>query len=141
MVDDPRDPAACPSKGPGLYSTFEYEFALYQVRVVLLWVTFSHLFNLEKRRKSRRERRLREKLADAMPFDLAKRRGLLDKGRSRWLLALLQLQISPEHSCDPHAFKHATCVPLDLHGSTAAACSGWRSHAATAVRVLPAPLG
>eukprot|EP00908_Phaeocystis_cordata_P021921 Transcript_433.p1 GENE.Transcript_433~~Transcript_433.p1 ORF type:complete len:830 (-),score=446.03 Transcript_433:210-2699(-) len=67
-------PASCEFKAPGVYSTAEWEFWLYQARVVLLWVTFAQLNFIHPRLAARRRLIARRARAEAT---LRKRRGML----------------------------------------------------------------
>ena len=46
-IADPSSPGACEHKAPGMHRTFRFEFALFVLRTLLVWVTFILLCNFE----------------------------------------------------------------------------------------------
>ena len=74
IVTDPESPKACKYKAPGVTATYEWEFWCFQVRTVLVWITFYMLFNIEQRSARKRRRDAHKARLAANPA--AARRGL-----------------------------------------------------------------
>ena len=45
---DPHGPGSCEQKAPGMNKTFWFEYTLYLVRTVLVWITFLILWKFDE---------------------------------------------------------------------------------------------
>jgi len=81
---DPHGPGSCERKAPGMNKTFWFEYTLFLVRTVLVWITFLILWKFEEVQMWKKKRD-----AERNRMAAVERRGLFETATTRVLAAIL----------------------------------------------------